>query len=417
MAVQTNLFPTFADRLTRLLDPRRKFTVKFLADVTDGVMNGDPDRPPKNRVDTFTGHGLATDVSQKRIIRDNMVFLLENGYEVKPDADVPPEERYEYGKLYVAHRGILNANNEGVYQKLGISGYEKATQAVPEKLVEALAPNGQPVELPSPAYALVEADGKWSLTFDGSLDTAGRGEAEAAFKEIAPGLAPLVKKLHAASKTKTLSDTTIVALNRELCRQYSDVRLFGAVASTGNSCGNVKGPWQFGYGRSVDPIEAVNNSITRVAITKIEDMDKKRQDMGRKEPIPYALFEFYATYSPPLASRVGSRGITSEDLRLFWTALYNFGRFSGSSMRGHIELAAAYVFVHDHPLGNAHDHRLLDRVRVARREDVAHARKFDDYVVTVDDADLPAGVELVRLYERHAPTTDVPAPRPARVKA
>lgn len=409
--IQTKLIPAFVGALSLLLDPRRRFTVKFFADVTNGVMNGDPDRPPTNRVDPYTGHGLATDVSAKRVLRDNFTFLLGNGYEVAPAADDP----YTYGQLYVAHRGILNANNEAVYAACKVSGYEAASVGVPEKLVEKLVVDGVQVDLPNPAYALAEKDGKYLLSFDGSLDTEAREAALEGFGKIDRGLKPLVTKLHKGSKTKVLDDLTLVKLNQQLGNMYEDVRQFGAVASTGNSCGNVKGPWQIGYGRSIDPIEAVSNAITRVAVTRIEDAGEKRQEMGRKEPIPYALFEFNATYSPNLASRVGTRGLTAEDLRLFWTALYNFGRFSGSSMRGHIEAFGIYVFVHDHPLGNEHDHRLLARVRAERKPGVEHPR-LGDYTVAVNEDDLPPGVTLVKLYERGEPDRTVPAPVPPATK-
>lgn len=406
MAIQTNLFPNFdSGFLAKLMDPGRRVTAKFFVDVTKGVLNGDPDRPGKNKIDPFTGHGRASDVCVKRILRDTMMFLLQNGYEVRKEKG--DKANYEY-ELYVSHRGVLNANNEAVYKGLNIETGQRAEIGLPDKLAEKLAPDGVPLELPDAAYVLTEKDGKWLLSFDGTLDTESRANVEAAFEEMAKGAAAVVKKLHTKSKPRTLDDKTLLALNNEIVRRYADARLVGAVASTGNSCGNVKGPFQFQSGRSIVPIEAINEVLTRVAITRIEDMKDKRADMGRKEPIEHALFEFTFTYSPHLARRVGTHGVVREDLRLFWTAMYNFGTFVGSSMRGAVGPVGVYAFVHDHPLGNAHDHVLWDRVRATVREDVPHPRSMEDYVITVNDADLPDGVELVRLYERKPPTRTLP---------
>lgn len=403
--LQTNMLPDFTGDLACLLDPRRRFDVKFLVDVSDGVLNGDPDNEAKQRVNERTGRGVATDVCFKRFLRDTMMFLLENGYAVRGDGT----EGYLYG-LYMQHRGILNANHQEVYKACGVQGYEPAALAVPDKLVASLVVDDDPVALPHEAYALKRTGDKWSLAFDGTLNAEAREEAAAAFGAISKGLVAFLKKLHKESKISTVGDADLAKLVVELARRYWDVRMFGVVGSTGDSCGNVKGPFQVGQAHSYDVIEASEQCITRQAVTRIEDVKDKRQDMGRKCPIAYALFGSSMFYNPGLARRVGSHGVIAEDLRLFWTSLYNFGRFAGSSMRGHVEIVGAYVFVHDHPLGNAHSHALLARVQAAKKAGVAHPEKFEDYDVTVDDADMPEGVRLVRLYERKPKTTTPPEP-------
>lgn len=415
--VQTKLIPDFTDNaLSVMLDPRRKFHVRLLADVEKGNMNGDPDRGGKPRVDPWTGRGLATDCCGKRILRDTMAYLLDNGYEVNPE----PGDPYAYGQLYMSHKAILNKKHEDVYAACNISGYEESSIGVPDKLLDKLVVDGVPAELPNAAYVLrQEGEKKYSLVFDGSLSTEERTEAKAAFKKIDGGLSPLVDKLHKSSKVKVQSDENMAALTNKLWAMYQDVRWFGAVASTGNSCGNVKGPWQVGMGESYDVLEVVNMAITCDAVRRIEDADIKRQDMGRKDPTPYALYKFDMTFHPYLAARMhptkehpGGLGTTAEDLRLFWTSLYNFGEFLGSSMRGKIRPAGIYVFAHDHPLGCCHDYALYERIKVVRNEDVKHARYFRDYEVVVDDHDMPEGVTLIKFLER-VTTTTPPAPQGA----
>jgi CRISPR-associated protein Csd2 len=182
-----------------------------------------------------------------------------------------------------------------------------------------------------------------------------------------------------------------------LTKIYYDVRAFGAVATTGDSCGAVRGPWQIGQGTSHDPLDDPTQAITRDAITRVEDKDVKRQEMGRRNPTPYALYRFHGFYSPTSAFRTGW---SVQDMKLFWSAAVNFGVEQQSSLRGHIGLAGIYVFAHDHPMGAAHAHELFDRISIVRDPHVIAARRFSDYRVIVDDLDLPRGIDLVRLYAR-----------------
>ncbi len=394
--IETKMFPKFDAAFKKLVEPNRRHTIVLTADVKHGVFNGDPDNPPKNRADAYTGHGLATDTCGKAIIRANANFLAAEGYPMPKAAGA---DSYAFDNAYMAVRGVLNENNQEVYRAVGVQGYAAKDRGIPAKIAAGISERLDELTLPA-GYTIVGEGDKLALRFDGTGDAEDRMAAEAAFKAIDPGFVKLIKELHKDAKTKTLDDKTLVKLNQELCRRYFDVRWFGAVASTGDSCGNVKGPFQFSHGVSIDPLEEAEECITRSSITRVEDKERKRQDMGRKTPILYGLFRYEITFSPNLARRIGTKGITSEDLAFFYTALYNFGRFSGSSMRGHIEPAGIYVFVHDHPLGNAHDHELYSRIKVARKASVAHARQLSDYEIAVNDSDMPEGVELIRFYER-----------------
>jgi CRISPR-associated protein Csd2 len=151
---------------------------------------------------------------------------------------------------------------------------------------------------------------------------------------------------------------------------------------------------QLTFARSIDPIVPLDLSITRVAITREEDTQSKRTEMGRKAIVPYGLYRGHGFFNPHFAAQTG---VTSEDLALFWQALQCMWDLDRSSSRGLQACRGLYVFSHASSLGNAPAHLLLERVRVARRDGVTAPRSFADYVVHVDEVDLPAGVTLTRL--------------------
>ncbi len=181
----------------------------------------------------------------------------------------------------------------------------------------------------------------------------------------------------------------------KMCEYFYDVRMFGAVMTTSVNAGQVRGPVQLTFARSVDPVLPQDISITRVAITTEEDREKKETEMGRKTLIPYGLYVARGFYSPQLAAQTG---VTEEDLTLFWNALMNMWEFDRSAARGLMATQGLYVFTHESALGNAPAHKLFNRVRIERGEGVIAPRRFEDYTVTVDDQ-LPPGVVLTPVVE------------------
>lgn len=187
-----------------------------------------------------------------------------------------------------------------------------------------------------------------------------------------------------------------------MCDHFFDVRMFGAVMSTKDlNCGQVIGPVQFGFARSVDPVFAHDISITRVAVTKEEELEKlaasdgeggKDREMGRKALIPYGLYLACGTYSPHRAVRSGRRsdgtGVDADDLALLWQALVNMWDLDVSAARGNMATRALHIFSHRNPLGDEPRHRIFDRVLVARKAEVSVPRRFADYTIEVDDRDL-----------------------------
>jgi CRISPR-associated protein Csd2 len=185
-----------------------------------------------------------------------------------------------------------------------------------------------------------------------------------------------------------------------MCQNFYDVRAFGAVMSTSKyNCGQVRGPLQLTFARSVDPVVPMDLSITRVAVTREEDAEKKETEMGRKALIPYGLYQGRGFYNPMLAEKTGFAG---DDLSLFWKALEMGWELDRSASRGMVALRGLLVFSHESALGNAPAHRLFDRIRFDEpREDADPARSFDDYRerLSIDDTDLPDGVTLTRVVD------------------
>ncbi len=181
----------------------------------------------------------------------------------------------------------------------------------------------------------------------------------------------------------------------EMCRRYYDVRLFGAVLSTGDyNCGQVRGPMQLTFARSIDPIVPNDIAITRVAITR--EGEAKETEIGRKAQVPYGLYVAKGFYSPMLAK---DTGVTAEDLELFWEAAIAMFENDRSASRGHMEMRAIVVFIHENPLGNAPSGRLFRRLTVTRKPDVESPRSVLDYEIVLDRDNLTEGIGIESLIE------------------
>ena len=290
------------------LHNRYDFVLVF--DVRDGNPNGDPDAGNLPRLDVESGHGLVTDVSLKRKVR-NYVGLSK--------AETPPYD------IYVKEKAVLNETHEKAYRAIGaeseLTGDEKKRKGSPDTVDRAR---------------------KW------------------------------------------------------MCKNFYDVRTFGAVLSTGINCGQVRGPVQLTFARSVDPIIAQEHSITRMAVATKADAEKQKGDnrtMGRKHTVPYAIYVAHGFVSAFLARQTG---FGEDDLTLLWEALEQMFEHDRSAARGEMTTRGLYVFRHDSELGNAHAHALFDRVTIRRKEGVDFARHFEDYTVSVNVEDLPPGVSLIQ---------------------
>jgi CRISPR-associated protein Csd2 len=312
------------------LNHRYDFVLLF--DVKDGNPNGDPDAGNMPRLDAETGHGLMTDVALKRKVR-NFVALTRDQSETAPAAG---ELRHE---IYVRERAILNLQHQRAYSALKI---------------------------------------------DAPLEEAPAEAAEGEDKKPKKGAKPARKG----------SAADVDMARRWMCQNFFDVRTFGAVMSTGTNAGQVRGPVQLTFARSIDPIVALEHSITRMAVATEAEAEKQQGDnrtMGRKHTVPYGLYRAHGFVSAFLAKQTGFNG---DDLELLWQALEHMFEHDRSAARGEMSTRGLYVFEHDSELGNAHAFSLFDRIAIESTVDVP--RRFADYKVGVDEAGMPAGVKLIR---------------------
>lgn len=185
------------------------------------------------------------------------------------------------------------------------------------------------------------------------------------------------------------------AARQFMCAKYFDIRTFGAVMSTGKNAGQVRGPVQMTFGRSIDPIVSSEHSITRMAVATEAEAEKQKGDnrtMGRKFTVPYGLYVSHGFISAHLAAQTG---FSTDDLNVFWEALEKMFWEDHSAARGEMNVRGLYVFEHDSALGRAPAHELFEKIKVERKDSSIPARSFDDYKVTIDE-NMPEGVTLIR---------------------
>lgn len=310
-----------------------RYDIVFLFDVINGNPNGDPDAGNLPRMDPETNHGLVSDVSLKRKVR-NYTELARG-------------DRPGY-RIYVQEGSILNEKHREAY---------KAVRPGNDKVAK-----------------------------DKSLNPQGEEEAR--------------------------------ALTKFMCDNFFDVRTFGAVMSTGINAGQVRGPVQVAFAKSVEPILPLEISITRMAATNEKekaDRDKasegdertENRTMGRKHVVPYGLYRAHIFVNAKLAERTG---FTQEDLDHVFDSLKSMFEHDRSAARGEMSARRVIAFKHSSALGNAPAHALFDRVTVQRKfrgdlyaldddklDNAPPARRYDDYDVSVHRDGLPEGVEIVEM--------------------
>lgn len=205
----------------------------------------------------------------------------------------------------------------------------------------------------------------------------------------------LIDKAHDDVEVKTAKDKTEAA-RRFMCKNYFDIRTFGAVMSTWKNAGQVRGPIQLTFARSVDPVATAEHSITRMAVATEKEADKQEggnRTMGRKATVPYGLYVCHGFVSANLAQQTG---FSEDDLALFWEALKNMFDTDRSAARGLMSAQKLIVFKHDSMLGNAPANKLFDLVTVTKTCD-GTPRSFKDYSVTIDKDNVPSGVTVEEL--------------------
>ena len=262
-------------------------------------------------------------------------------------------------------------------------------------------PNGDPDAGNLPR---VDAETGMGLITDVCLKRKVRNYVQVA-KELADGYDIFIKekailnneidKAHDDSEVKSAKDKTAAA-RQFMCKNYYDIRTFGAVMSTGKNAGQVRGSIQLTFARSVDPVATVEHSITRVAVATPKEAENQKGEnhtMGRKATIPYGLYVCHGFISANLAKQTG---FSEEDLAIFFEALKNMFDLDRSAARGLMSAQKLIVFRHDSELGNAPANKLFDLVKVEKVTDAA-PRSFTDYKVTIDQGSVPSGVTVKEL--------------------
>ncbi len=309
-----------------------RYDFVLLFDVANGNPNGDPDAGNLPRLDPETNHGLVSDVSLKRKVRN----FIEMAHEGKDGFHI-----------YVKEGAILNDQHRKAYKAL------------------------------RPDDVKVDKD----------------------------------------AKLNPKDDEEAIKLRNFMCKNFFDVRSFGAVMSTGVNCGQVRGPVQVTFASSVEPIVPVEISITRMAATNEAEKKQRAEGseesndrtdnrtMGRKHIVPYGLYRAHGFISAKLAERTG---FAETDLETLFSALSTMFEHDRSAARGEMTTRKLIVFKHQNAMGNAPAHSLFDRVKIGRNVDgefrgvddagignYPPARKFSDYIVTIDQSNIPEGVEII----------------------
>jgi CRISPR-associated protein Csd2 len=286
-----------------------RYEFVYLFDVENGNPNGDPDAGNMPRIDPETNHGIVTDVSLKRKVRNYVDMKYENTAPYR---------------IYIREKAILNDLHREAYKNIGVE--------------------------------LSENDGK--------------------------------KRKGSGDEVERARDW--------MCKNFYDVRAFGAVMSTGINCGQVRGPVQINFARSVEPILPLEISITRMAVATRKEAEKQQGDnrtMGRKHVVPYGLYRTEGYVSAFLAEQTG---FNEEDLNILWEALINMFEHDHSAARGKMSARKLIVFKHESKLGNAPSHKLFEAVKVKRVTDFeTPARSFNDYAVEISRESIPSGVEII----------------------
>ncbi|GAB6057496.1 type I-C CRISPR-associated protein Cas7/Csd2 [Desulfonatronum parangueonense] len=354
----------------------KRYDFVLFFDVKDGNPNGDPDAGNLPRIDPESGHGLVTDVCLKRKVR-NYVQLAK---EFRPPYNI-----------YVREKAVLGQAHFKAFKELGIQLGEESRQEIAQEIFDWLEDNG------TPDGVSTDTDVETNATMLVVAADADKKEVNEWIKEAKPpkDVKTALTNALKGAKSRKPSSTEVEKGKGKMCEDYYDVRTFGAVMSlkSAPNCGQVRGPVQLTFARSVDPIVPLEHSITRMAVATEAEAEKQQGDnrtMGRKYTVPYALYRCHGYISAPLAKQTG---FSEADLTLFWDALKSMFEHDRSAARGQMATRKLIVFEHESPMGNAPAHVLFDMVQAARSE--GPARDFDPARITIpSQADMPEGVTL-----------------------
>jgi len=366
--------------MSNAIQNRYDFVLFF--DVKDGNPNGDPDAGNLPRIDPETGHGLVTDVCIKRKVR-NYVQLAKGE---KKDFDI-----------YVKEKAVLGRAHVKAFQELGIKLGEAFTDSITKEVYEWLEENGTPPGISIEAVEVDEENSTFSITVAADAD---KKEINGWLKEAKPPkeIKATISKALKGAKPRRPTGDEVQQGRAKMCQDYYDIRTFGGVLSLSSApnCGQVRGPVQFTFARSIGQIVPLEHSITRMAVATEAEAEKQQGDnrtMGRKFTVPYALYRCHGFISAPLANQTG---FSEDDLALLWEAISNMFEHDHSAARGQMAARRLIVFKHESNMGNAPSHKLFDMVRAEPKQPGEVIRDFSQYIITVPtQEEMPQGVTVI----------------------
>jgi CRISPR-associated protein Csd2 len=336
-------------------DPARRHDFVLIFDVEDGNPNGDPDAGNLPRIDPETMHGIITDVCLKRKVRDYL-HIIKN---------IP---------IFIQSETALNRLISDAAAEVGVKQPHYILED--EEVIEWFQ---------SESPDNFDLDGN-TLTYLG--ESRKEKEIKRAFakvdnKDLKKKLNDVGTKLKESVDKDTLTNDDRNSTQKNMIDKYYDIRMFGAVLSTGLNAGQVRGPAQLTFAKSVDPIFRLDNAITRKAVTKEEDKKRKENEMARKPTIPYALYVAHGFYNPYFALKPKINKddpeeytVSSDDLSNLWESLEWMFNNDTAAARGKMSTRGLYVFTHNNKRGNAPSHKLFKRISIPERK---CSRQFDDY--------------------------------------
>jgi len=354
---------------------QRRYDFVLFFDVKDGNPNGDPDAGNLPRVDAETGHGLVTDVCLKRKIRNYVG--IKNEF----------KEPYD---IYIKEKAVLGRAHVQAFNNLGIVLGEETRVNIPDSIIdemrELVLPEGISFDDDEIPMFVVAADADVKMI-------------KAELKGIKPSnnvIKFIEGSLKGVKARKPRADE--VEKGKEwMCGRFYDIRTFGAVLSlkSAPNCGQVRGPVQFTFARSVDPVVTLEHNITRMAVATEAEAEKQGGDnrtMGRKFTVPYGLYRAHGFISAPFANQTG---FSQKDLELLWEALENMFEHDRSAARGLMGTRKLVIFEHASKMGDAPVQKLFDAVTVTRNFESKPARDFSDYTIFVDKDKIPDAVSII----------------------
>jgi len=387
-------------------DPSKRMDFVLIFDVKDGNPNGDPDAGNLPRMDPATRHGIVTDVCIKRKIRDYLAAVL--GRSIYIQSRDALNTLYFRAARKIVEEGETMAQDPPDDEKKRRQAEKEAVETLLAELDEQNDAFKELIKVPEEDIDKPVSDtqnGNEAQTFrtwlasitanvDGmDFDPEGGtirylGEAKSPkdfqallsqddfgpepFKKQIGDLAKLLSKAKPAKSTKQRSGREVIKV--KMCKLYDDIRLFGAVLTAGTNAGQIRGPMQLTFARSIETILQMDAAITRCAITREADRARKETEFGRKPWLSYAVYRQHGFFNPLLAEQTG---LERKDLARFWEAAASMFPNSASASKGEMATQELVVFVHDNARGNWPSHKLLNHVKIERTGAESTEREFE----------------------------------------